>query len=236
MPPQERLQKVMASSGLGSRRKCEALIEDGRVKVNGKVAVLGDRVDPEKDVVEVDGLPLDMETEKRYFLLNKPPGYITTVKDTRGRPTVISLIREEGRFFPVGRLDKDTRGLLLITNDGYLAHKVMHPAQGMEKTYMVEAKGHLSRQGLSALRKGIHLEEGVTAPAKVKIISSDKGSCLLEISIHEGRKRQIRRMCAQVGLEVIDLIRTRLGPLDLKGVEEGGYRQLTSAEIEAMLE
>jgi 23S rRNA pseudouridine2605 synthase len=232
----ERLQKVLAAAGLGSRRECEAIIVAGRVEVNGRTAVLGDRVEPENAEVTVDGIPLDLEVEKRYFLLNKPPGYITTLKDTRRRPTVMELIHEGGRLFPVGRLDRDTRGLLLITNDGYLAQRLMHPSHAVEKTYMVEAAGRISPQGLARLRKGIRLEEGTTAPAKVRVLKVDNERSLLEMTIHEGRKRQVRRMCAAVGLEVVDLMRTRLGPLDLKGVEEGGYRPLGDAEVRALLQ
>lgn len=235
MPQVERLQKVLAAAGLGSRRKCEAIIEAGRVEVNGQTAVLGDRVDVKQDRVTVDGIPLEPLEEKKYLLLNKPPGYITTLKDTRGRHTVMELVDEEERLFPVGRLDRDTRGLLIVTNDGYFAHKLMHPSHGTEKTYVVEAAGELSSRGLTALRKGIDLEEGKTAPAKVKVLAKEKGGCVLEVTIREGKKRQVRRMCAAVGLEVRDLVRTRIGPLDLKGVEEGSYRALSTEEIEGLL-
>ena len=235
MPQVERLQKVLAAAGLGSRRKCEAMIESGRVEVNGKTAVLGDRVDVKQDAITVDGIPLEPCEEKKYLLLNKPPGYITTLRDTRGRPTVMELIDEEERLFPVGRLDRDTRGLLIVTNDGYLAHKLMHPSHGIEKTYVVDAVGELTSRGLAALRNGIDLEEGKTAPAKVKVLAKEKSGCVLEMTIHEGKKRQVRRMCAAVGLEVNDLVRTRLGPLDLKGVEEGDYRVLGAEEIEDLL-
>ncbi len=236
MPAQERLQKVLAAAGLGSRRKCEALIVSGRVEVNGAKAVLGDRVDVSRDRVSVDGIPLELEATKEYYLLNKPAGYITTLRDTGRRPTVMDLVHEETRLFPVGRLDKDTRGLLLLTNDGYLAQMLTHPSHGVEKTYTVEAEGYLGDQGLARLRKGIDLEEGRTAPAKVKVLAKKGDHCVLEITIHEGKKRQIRRMCAAVGLRVTDLIRVRLGPLDLKGVEEGSYRPLEDAKVKALME
>jgi 23S rRNA pseudouridine2605 synthase len=235
MPSRERLQKVMAAAGLGSRRRCESIIEAGRVKVNGQVASLGDRVDQEQDLVTVDDIPLDLDVEKSYFLLNKPAGYITTVKDYRKRPTVMDLIHEEGRLFPVGRLDKDTRGLLLITNDGYLAQRLTHPSHGVEKTYTIEAEGYLTQQGLARLRKGVQLEEGTTAPAKVKVLAKKGDRCIMEMTIHEGKKRQVRRMSAAVGLKVTELIRTRLGSLNLKGLEEGSYRPLAPEEVRDLL-
>ncbi|MBN2028459.1 MAG: rRNA pseudouridine synthase [Actinobacteria bacterium] len=236
MSSQERLQKVMAAAGIGSRRKCEAIIEAGRVKVNGVRATLGDRVDTERDQVTVDGILLEPEVEKRYLLLNKPAGYITTLKDTRGRRTVMELIHEKERLFPVGRLDRDTRGLLLLTNDGYLAHRLMHPSHGIEKTYVVKTVGALSPRGLAMLRKGVSLEEGTTAPAKVRVLERKGERCVLELTIHEGKKRQVRRMCAAVGLEVEDLLRTRMGPLNLRGLEEGRYRALDAVEINRLLE
>jgi 23S rRNA pseudouridine2605 synthase len=236
MSPSERLQKVLAAAGLGSRRKCEEIIEAGRVRVNNRVADLGDRVDTQNDRVTVDDIPLDLDVEKKYFLLNKPAGYITTVRDTRRRPTVMDLLHEDARLFPVGRLDKDTRGLLLITNDGYLAQRIMHPSHGVEKTYLAWVEGHPGKRALARLRGGIALEEGTTAPARVKVLGQEGDRTLLEITIHEGRKRQVRRMCAEVGLGVVDLLRVRLGPLNLKGVEEGSYRPLTPAEIKKLLE
>ncbi len=235
MTPEERLQKVLAAAGLGSRRRCEEIIAAGRVSVNGRQAVLGDRVDPERDEISVDGVPIDPRVEKKYLLLNKPAGYVTTVRDTRGRPTVMDLVRGEGRVFPVGRLDMDTRGLLLLTNDGYFAHRVMHPSHAVEKTYLVTAEGRLGRRGLSRLRGGVELEEGVTAPARVRVLENEGERCVLEIAIHEGRKRQVRRMCASVGLKVVDLVRIRLGHLDLKGLEEGSYRVLSRQEVEPFL-
>lgn len=231
-----RLQKVLAECGIGSRRRCEEIIEAGRVQVNGRTASLGDRVDPERDRITVDGIPLRPRGERKYILLNKPPGYITTVRDSRGRPTVMDLVPEEGRLFPVGRLDKDTRGLLLLTNDGYLAQRLLHPSMGVEKTYLVRAEGYLTPQGLARLRKGIRLEEGMTAPAKVRVLAKKGGQCLLEFTVHEGKKRQIRRMCSAVGLRVVDLVRTRFGPLDLRGVREGECRYLTAEEVRKLME
>jgi pseudouridine synthase len=232
---EERLQKVLAAAGYGSRRKCEELIASGRVKVNGRIARLGDKVDPRRDRIFLDGVPVDLRQDKKYFLLNKPPGYITTVKDPRGRPTVMDLIHEEGRLFPVGRLDKDTRGLLLITNDGYLAQKLTHPSHGVRKTYVVLAEGYPTPGALARLRGGVELEDGTTSPAEVRVKGRSGNRCLLEITIKEGRKRQVRRMCAAVGLKVLDLVRIRVGPLELKGVPEGSYRELTAGEVEKLL-
>lgn len=232
---EERLQKALAAAGLGSRRRCEDMIEAARVKVNGRTATLGDRIDLEKDRVEVDDMSIELNIEKKYFLLNKPAGFITTVKDTRGRPTVMDLIKEGERLFPVGRLDKDTKGLLIITNDGYLAQKMMHPRHGVEKTYVVEGKGYLANQGLQKLRKGMRLEDGMTQPARVRVMRRSGDHVLLEVTIHEGKKRQVRRMLAAVGLKVLELIRTKVGPLSLKGVEEGSYRPLTPAEVRKLI-
>jgi len=226
-----RLQKLLAEAGIGSRRYCESLIDAGRVRVDGRVARVGERVIPGRQKVTVDGVPLRPLQERRYIILNKPPGYITTARDTHGRPTVMELLKEEVRVFPVGRLDKDTRGLLLLTNDGYLAQKLMHPRWGVEKTYLVQAEGYLTDGALARLRRGIRLEEGTTAPAKVRVLARKGDRCLLEFTVHEGKKRQIRRMCAAVGLKVLDLVRTRFGPLQLKGLKEGEYRHLTPSEV-----
>jgi 23S rRNA pseudouridine2605 synthase len=235
MPEPERLQKALAAAGLGSRRKCEEMIETGRVTVNGEIATIGDRVDIDTDKVAVNGISIDLKTEKKYYLLNKPAGFITTVRDTRGRPTVMHLIKEKERLFPVGRLDKNTRGLLLITNDGYLAQKMTHPSHGIEKTYLVQVQGNLTSQWLQKLRKGVVLEEGKTMPARVRVLRQAADRALLEMTIHEGKKRQIRRMLAALGLEVLDLMRTKVGPLTLHGVEEGSYRSLTPQEIRKLL-
>jgi 23S rRNA pseudouridine2605 synthase len=235
MPEPERLQKALAAAGLGSRRKCEEMIETGRVTVNGEIATIGDRVDIDTDKVAVNGISIDLKTEKKYYLLNKPAGFITTVRDTRGRPTVMHLIKEKERLFPVGRLDKNTRGLLLITNDGYLAQKMTHPSHGIEKTYLVQVQGNLTSQWLQKLRKGVVLEEGKTMPARVRVLRQAADRALLEITIHEGKKRQIRRMLAALGLEVLDLMRTKVGPLTLHGLEEGSYRSLTPEEIRKLL-
>jgi 23S rRNA pseudouridine2605 synthase len=231
----ERLQKVLAAAGLGSRRACEEIIAKGRVSVNGsKVTVQGTRVDPAVDSVEVDGIRLDTQVEPRYFLLNKPPGYLTTTDDPHGRPTIMDLFKEEGRFFPVGRLDLESRGLLLITNNGFVAHRLTHPRFEVDKTYVARVTGTVAPGVLKRLREGMDLEEGHTSPARVKVVGREGDSTVLEIVIHQGWKRQIRRMCDVVGLKVTDLMRTRLGPLSIEGLPEGKWREMSPSEVDAL--
>ncbi len=231
----ERLQKVLAAAGLGSRRACEEIIAAGRVKVNGSpVTVQGTRVDPAVDRVEVDGIPLDTPAQPRYFLLNKPPGYLTTLDDPHGRPTIMDLFKHEGRFFPVGRLDLESRGLLLLTNNGFLANRMTHPSFGVDKTYVVRVKGRVAPGALKQMRQGVDLEEGRTSPARVKVVGEDEDSTVLEFVIHQGWKRQIRRMCDAVGLKTTDLLRTRLGPLSLERLPEGKWRELRPSEVEGL--
>ncbi|MDM8000384.1 MAG: pseudouridine synthase [Dehalococcoidia bacterium] len=232
----ERLQKVLAAAGLGSRRACEQIIADGRVSVNGKVVtVQGTRVDPAADAVEVDGIRLDTQVEPRYFLLHKPPGYLTTMEDPHGRPTVLDIFKENGRFFPVGRLDMESRGLLLITNNGFVAHRLTHPRFRIDKTYVARVSGQVSPGVLRQLREGVELEEGRTSPARVRVVGREGDSTVLEFVIHQGWKRQIRRMCEAVGLRVTDLMRTRLGPLTIAGLPEGRWRELRPSEVDALL-
>ncbi len=231
----ERLQKVLAAAGLGSRRACEGIIAAGRVSVNGEpVRVPGTRVNAASDTVEVDGIALDTQAEARYFLLNKPCGYLTTLSDPHGRPTILDLFRQEGRYFPVGRLDRDSRGLLLLTNNGFIANRVTHPRFGVDKTYVVRVEGGVSPGALKSLREGIELEEGRTSPARVRVLGRESGATALEFVIQQGWKRQLRRMCAAVGLEVTDLVRTALGPLSLKKLPEGEWRELSPGEVEAL--
>lgn len=230
-PRAERLQKVLAARGWGSRRTCEALIAEGRVTVNGEVAVLGRRVDPDVDVVEVDGVPVGIKPDLVYYLLNKPGGVVTTARDTHGRPTVVDLVPAEPRVFPVGRLDADTEGLLLLTNDGELANRITHPRHGVEKEYLATvAGGPVSAGALRRLREGVELEDGITAPARVS--QPDPG--VLRITIHEGRNRQVRRMCAAVGHPVTRLVRTRIGPITDRRLPPGTWRRLTPDEVVAL--
>ena len=225
-----RLQKVLAQAGLGSRRVCDDLIAARRVRVNGEVARLGRRVDPEVDVVEFDGARIGVKAGLVHYLLNKPAGVITTASDPQGRPTVIDLVPAEPRVFPVGRLDGDSEGLLLLTNDGDLTHQLTHPSFGVDKEYLVEVEGAPHRGALARLREGVELDDGVTAPAKVAQLDDR----LLRITIHEGRNRQVRRMCDAVGFPVVRLVRTRIGPLTDRTLAPGAWRALTQDEVRTL--
>ena len=228
----ERLQKTLARAGYGSRRTCEILISEGRVTVNGVVAELGRRVDPEADEIRVDGALAPVAPSKVYYLLNKPTGVVTTASDPQGRPTVLSLVPSGPRVFPVGRLDMNTEGLLIITNDGRLAHLLTHPSSGVAKEYLVRVEGDPSPGAIRRLREGVDLEDGRTSPAQVSRVSEG----LLRIVIHEGRNRQVRRMCAAVGHEVTRLVRTRIGPIQDPTLTPGASRALTLAEVRRLSE
>jgi len=229
---EERLQKVMARAGVASRRRCEALIRAGRVKVNGTtVTRLGTKVSP-WDKIQVDGQDLVWREPKVYLLLNKPRGYLSTVHDPHGRATVIDLVKDVGvRVYPVGRLDLETEGLLLLTNDGELTHRLTHPRYKVPKTYLAVVQGAVPPEAINRLRRGVALEDGRTAPAQVKLLGSSRDTSTLEITIREGKKRQVRRMCQAVGHLVISLRRTRVGFLTLKGLKKGRYRHLAPGEI-----
>jgi 23S rRNA pseudouridine2605 synthase len=226
----ERLQKVLSQAGFGSRRVCEELIEDGRVTVNGEVAILGRRVETTVDRVTVDGVLIGVAPDLVHYLVNKPRGVITTASDTHGRPTVVQLVPGEPRVYPVGRLDADTEGLLLLTNDGELTHRLTHPSFGVEKEYLAEVVGEPSRGALRRLREGVELDDGITAPAKVSSLSPG----LLRITIHEGRNRQVRRMCEAIGHPVTRLVRTRIGPLRDASLAPGAWRPLTVDEVRSL--
>jgi 23S rRNA pseudouridine2605 synthase len=232
LPTGERLQKVLASTGWGSRRSCEELIAAGRVTVNGEVAQLGRRVDPERDLIEVDGAPVGVKPGLVYYLLNKPGGVVTTAKDTHGRRTVVGLVPSEPRVFPVGRLDADTEGLLLLTNDGDLAHRITHPSHGVEKEYLVHVRGRLTAGELRRLREGVELDDGVTAPAD----ASQPQPGVIRLTIHEGRNRQVRRMCDAIGHPVLRLVRTRIGPITDRSLRPGDWRELSTGERRALTE
>ncbi len=223
----ERLQKILARVGFGSRRVGEELIAEGRVTVNGEVADLGRRVDPASDVIAVDGVPIGTAPGLVYYLLNKPRGTVTTASDPEGRPTVVELVPAEPRVFPVGRLDWDTEGLLLLTNDGSLTQRLTHPSHGVEKEYLAEVEGEPSRATLRRLREGVELDDGVTAPAKASLLAPN----LIKLTIHEGRNRQVRRMCEAVGHPVRRLVRSRIGSLADRRLEPGAWRELTQREV-----
>lgn len=226
----ERLQKVLARVGLGSRRACEELIAAGRVTVDGVVAELGRRVDVATAAIEVDGAPVGVRPDLVYYLLNKPVGVVTTAFDPYGRSTVVDLVPDNPRVFPVGRLDAETEGLLLLTNDGELAHRLTHPSFGVDKEYLVEVSGRPSPAVLRRLREGVVLEDGPTAPAKAVLVDTS----VLRITIHEGRNRQVRRMCESVGHPVTRLIRTRIGPLVDRSLGPGSHRALVPDEMTAL--
>ncbi|HEY6533997.1 MAG TPA: pseudouridine synthase [Acidimicrobiales bacterium] len=226
----ERLQKVLARAGLGSRRTCEDLISAGRVTVDGERARLGRRVDPERDEVAVDGTPIGVKAGLLYYLLNKPAGVVTTADDPQGRPTVLGLVPDEPRVFPVGRLDMDTEGLLLLTNDGALTHRLTHPSFGVDKEYVAQVEGDPSRGAVRQLREGVELDDGLTAPAQAALI----GPSVIRLTIHEGRNRQVRRMCEAIGHPVTRLIRTRIGPLADRKLKPGQWRALTTDEVRAL--
>ena len=226
----ERLQKVLARVGIGSRRVCEDLIAEGRVLVDGEMAVLGRRVDPETALIEVDGAPVGVRPALVHYVLNKPAGVVTTAADPQGRPTVVGLVPDEPRVFPVGRLDVDTEGLLLLTNDGELAHRLTHPSYGVEKEYVAEVEGLPTRAVLRRLREGVELDDGPTAPARATLVDPS----VVRLTIHEGRNRQVRRMCEAVGHSVVRLIRTRIGPLADRSLAPGAWRELTGAEVRSL--
>ena len=229
----ERLQKVLAQRGFGSRRVCEEIIAAGRVTVNGVVAELGRRVNVEADEVAVDGVVVGVRPDLVYYLLHKPYNVITTAKDTHDRVTVVELVPDEPRVHPVGRLDLDSEGIILLTNDGDLTHRLTHPSFGVEKEYLVHVRSGpegVPESALNKLRKGVELDDGLTAPARVGQVQPG----VLRIVIHEGRHRQVRRMCDAVGHEVNRLVRTRIGPITDSTLKPGEWRHLTVEEVRAL--
>lgn len=228
----ERIQKILARAGLGSRRACEEMIADGRVSVNGAPARPGQRADTAKDRVAVDGIPVPVREGVVYYLLNKPLGVVCTASDPQGRPTVVDLVPGSPRVFPVGRLDVATEGLIILTNDGDLAYQLTHPSFGVAKEYVVEVDGALSREAVGRLRRGVELDDGVTAPARVSLLGPNRA----RIVVHEGRNRQVRRMCEAVGRPVRHLVRTRIGPVSDRALRPGQARALTTAEVRGLWE
>ncbi|MGH2535811.1 MAG: pseudouridine synthase [Candidatus Promineifilaceae bacterium] len=231
----ERLQKIIAQAGLGSRRKAEVWIRSGRVRVNGRPAHIGDKADPTRDQIEVDGRPVEIMAHS-YILVNKPRGVLSSTEDEldQGRPTVLDLVPLPGNLYPVGRLDKQSEGLILLTNDGALAHRLTHPRFGHQKVYRVAVSGRPSPPALRKWEQGVKLDGRYTAPARVRILSTDGEATWLEITMSEGRKRQIRRIAALLGHPVERLIREQIGPLRLGELEPGQWRHLAPAELSAL--
>lgn len=229
-----RLQKYMAMCGVASRRKSEEIIQEGRVKVNNKIVTeLGTIVDPKTDKVSVDGKIIKMESNKIYIMINKPIGYVSSLKDEKGRRTVTDLIEGVNeRIYPVGRLDADTTGLLLLTNDGDLAYKLTHPRNNIDKKYIAIVDGIPNKSALDSLRKGVYIDGKKTSPAKVKIAKKYDEDSILDIIIHEGRNRQVKKMCEAVGHPVKKLKRVSIGEIEIGGLNVGYWRFLNDEELE----
>lgn len=227
-----RLQKYLSQCAVASRRKSEELILAGKVKVNGKVAGLGDKIDPKRDTVTVSGKKIVSSKRHYYIMLHKPRGFITTMEDEMGRKCVAQLVKDVGaRVYPVGRLDKDSEGLLIMTNDGDFANHLTHPSKHVPKTYRVTVRPSVSEEQLLAFNEGIEIDGRKTAPADAHIIDKSENRVVLEIVLHEGRNRQIRRMCEELGLEVARLKRTHIGSIKLGMLPQGKWRELTEDEV-----
>lgn len=235
-----RLQKVLANAGVASRRVAEDMIVAGRVRVNGEVVTeLGSRVDPTVDLVDVDGTAIQLDQSKRYVVLNKPTGVVSSMRDDRGRPDLRAYTADwEERLFNVGRLDADTSGLLLLTNDGELAHVLAHPSFGVTKVYIAKVEGRVSAQTIARLTRGIELEDGPIAADKARLLDASAGAVptsLVELTLHSGRNRIVRRMLAEVGHPVVELVRRQFGPVHLGSLPSGHARELTTVERGALL-
>jgi 23S rRNA pseudouridine2605 synthase len=229
---QERLQKLIARAGLASRRQAEEWIRAGRVTINNRVARIGESADLRNDQIRLDGVPLKKEEQKITLLLNKPRGYVCSLNDPQGRTLVTELIKDiPERLFPVGRLDYNSEGLLLLTNDGDLSHVLTHPGKEVEKTYLVKVRGQLTGTMADQMRSGIELDDGLTQPVKVENVRTSGSNCWFEMTLKEGKNRQVRRMCEHFGLIVVRLKRIKVGFLNLDGVRPGTYRLLQAAEI-----
>lgn len=229
---EERLQKYMASCGVASRRKCEELILQEKVKVNGNlVTELGVKVDPDTDRVEYNGKLIHTEDTKVYIMLNKPKGYITSVKDEKGRKTVLDIVKVKERIYPIGRLDYDSSGLILLTNDGDIYNKIIHPRVEIDKKYIAKVKGRFSEKDIMRFENGIDIGGYITSKAKIKEISYENNISTVEIIIHEGKNRQIRKMCAALNHDVVELKRVSIGEIQLADLKVGAYRDLSSKEL-----
>ncbi len=231
-----RLQKFLAESGVASRRKSEELIESGKVKVNGHVASIGDKVNPKKDTVTVNGKKIIKQKDNTYIVLHKPRGFITTMSDEMDRKCVAELIKDvKVRVFPVGRLDRDSEGMLIFTNDGEFANALTHPTKHVPKTYRVTVRPSISEEQLTALTEGIIIDDRKTAPAEVHVVTKEENRVVLEIILYEGRNRQIRKMCEEVGLEVARLKRTAIGSIKVGMLKQGAWRHLTDDEVRKLM-
>ncbi|MBW1925677.1 MAG: rRNA pseudouridine synthase [Deltaproteobacteria bacterium] len=231
-----RLQKYLANAGICSRRAAEVLIRSGRVTINGEVARLGSKIDPYTDIICVDKIRVLCKRQPVYLLLNKPKGVLTTARDPYGRTTVMDLLlgRVPERVYPAGRLDKDSEGLLLLTNDGALVHRLLHPSHKISKTYHATVRGRPSKAALDLLRRGIEIEGKTTLPCELRVLKTTRRSTILEVTLKEGRKRQIRLMFNTLGHSVIRLIRIKIGPIRLGKLQPGKYRILTNTEVEML--
>lgn len=236
-PEGVRLQKVLAGAGVASRRVVEDMIVAGRIRVNGEVvSELGRRIDPDVDLVDVDGVAIQLDATKRYVMLNKPTGVVSTMSDEQGRPDLTRYTREfDERLYNVGRLDQDTSGLLILTNDGELAHVLSHPSFGVMKVYIAKVTGTVTPQTISKLTKGVELEDGVIAADKARLLDSSRGTSLVELTLHSGKNRIVRRMLAGVGHPVVELVRRQFGPLHLGTLASGAMRELNADERGALL-
>lgn len=233
MNPLPRLQKVLAEMGLASRRQAEDMIREGRVTVNGRAARIGDKVDPSRDHIKVDGRRVALSSSKVYLLLHKPKNTVTTAEDPEGRPTVLGLVKERGlRLFPVGRLDYDAEGFLLLTNDGDLAHRLSHPSFRIPRTYWVKVKGKPSAEEIRKLSRGISLEDGPTAPCRITALRETRENAWMEMTLREGRNRQVKRMWEKMGYRVLKLKRISFAGLTLGDLQPGEYRDLRPKEVE----
>jgi 23S rRNA pseudouridine2605 synthase len=230
----ERLQKVLARAGVGSRRASEDLIREGRVTVNGRVATLGDRVDPATDRVEIDGGLVPLDPGLRYYAFNKPAGVVTTMDDPQGRDDLTRFLPPGPRVVPVGRLDRDTEGILLLTNDGELANRLMHPRYGVEKEYLAEVEGTPTDRHLARLVSGVELEDGPARAVSARVVGRSGERGALRVVMAEGRKREVRRLLAAVGLPVTRLVRLRVGPVRLSRMAPGEVRELSIDEVRAL--
>ena len=230
-----RVQKFLAHQGIASRRAIEKMINDKRILINGEIVTeQGAKIDPEKDTVAVDGMVIKSAEKNVYYWINKPTGIISASSSRTGETTVVDLVKSHVRLYPVGRLDKDSHGLLLLTNDGELTHRLTHPRYHIDKTYRVVVTGQVTDRKIEKLQTGIKLSEGMTAPAQVELIEDSKEGTLLEFIIHEGKHRQIRRMCEMVGLQVIDLVRIAVGPIKLEKLGLSESRPATKTEISTL--